>query len=51
MAHPVGVTFCFVCLQNGQLLPGAKGLSMTRDQWNKLVEGMEKLNAKLAQMS
>jgi hypothetical protein len=34
-------------LQNGELLPGSKGLSMSGDQWSKLVAGMAALNAQL----
>jgi hypothetical protein len=34
-------------LQNGELLPGSKGLSMTGEQWGKLAAGMPGLNAQL----
>ncbi|WIA32807.1 hypothetical protein OEZ86_005989 [Tetradesmus obliquus] len=33
--------------KNGELLPGSKGLSMTGEQWGKLVAGMPGLNAQL----
>jgi hypothetical protein len=41
---------CYVvlcCVQNGQLMPGQKGLSMNREQWQKLVAGMDTLTAQL----
>jgi hypothetical protein len=34
-------------LQDGKLLPGSKGLSMTGEQWGKLVDGIPGLNAQL----
>jgi hypothetical protein len=35
-------------LQNGELQPGSKGLSMNREQWQKLVAGMDSLTAQLS---
>lgn len=37
-----------VVLQNGELKPGSKGLSMNREQWQKLVAGMDSLTAQLS---
>lgn len=36
-----------VVLQGGVLKPGSKGLSMNREQWNKLVAGKDGLTAQL----
>jgi hypothetical protein len=34
-------------VQDGALLPGAKGLNMNAAQWQKLVDGMEGLTTAL----
>jgi hypothetical protein len=41
------VLLACVPLQNGSMKPGAKGLNMNREQWQKLVAGMNALTAQL----
>jgi hypothetical protein len=42
------VVVVVVCaLQGGELKPGSKGLNMNREEWQKLVAGMEALTAQL----
>ena len=38
---------CCCCMQNGEWLPGAKGLNMSFDQWKKLLDGRDAIDSKL----
>jgi hypothetical protein len=37
--------------KEGELLPGKKGISLTLEQWNKLVQHVDDINEKIESLS